>query len=189
MAEEHSERPAELSATERAQQVHTKDYTSEGRYIPYSGGSTGWYDNSLVPESEMPNNYQLYRVMDLNEVRMAQFERVGDHFQDRRGNRKRVMAERPARLSWGSGSERGHTRDLSLFGARVQFFEGITLQRGNTVTLVLMDENGEQDLISVECQVAWVELLGNLRPLWNVGVAFTDLKGEARQQLQEMLGV
>lgn len=189
MADEQTGRTAELTGVEEAQRVHAKDYTSEGRYIPYSGGSTGWYDNSLVPDSEMPNNYQLFRVMDLNEVRMAQFERVGEHFQDRRGNRKRIMAERPVHISWDGGSEDGVSRDLSMFGARLQFYENVNLQRDTPVTLTLLEQNSEEAILTAECQVAWVKLLGNLRPLWNVGLAFIDLSEENRDRLREVLAL
>ena len=38
--------------------------TKDGRYIPYSGGIMGWFENAGVLKCEHPNNYRYHEMID-----------------------------------------------------------------------------------------------------------------------------
>lgn len=163
------------------------NYTSDGRYIPYSGGSAGWDDNAGVLKRESGNNYGFHQVMNASEVRVAQFQRMGQRF-DRRGHRVRVLKEVGVNLVWQGGNEPGLTRDISMNGIRIQFSNEIPLSMGDAVTVQILDKDGSLQ-IAVESEVAWARTLGNLRPLWNLGLAFTGVTREQTERLREFVGL
>jgi hypothetical protein len=49
----------------------------DGRYIPYAGGSLGWFENTGVSKIEQPAKYQLFTALDGERVREAQLVRSG----------------------------------------------------------------------------------------------------------------
>lgn len=164
-----------------------RNYTSDGRYIPYSGGTAGWDDNNGVPRVEQSNNYAYHTVMDSDEVRVTQFIRMGERY-DRRGNRVRVMKEVPITMRWDGGEVSGSTRDLSLQGMRIQFVEQVPLSQGDKAEVDLHNADGST-LITLPVRVVWAHVLGNLRPLWNIGMTFLETTPEQTATLRETLGL
>ena len=60
---------APVPADSAGKETPAAEETPHGRYIPYSGGSAGWFENSGVLKYERHQNYQFHREMDLPEVR------------------------------------------------------------------------------------------------------------------------
>ncbi len=44
-------------------------------------------------------------------------------------------------------------------------------------------------VLSVRSRVVWTATTGNIRPLWNVGMAFLDLSDTDTEQLRAFLGL
>lgn len=187
-AEEQAEEAAAGAAEESEVQPElASDVTEEGRYIPYSGGCMGWFENTGVLKCELPNNYTYFTVMASDRVRSKQFERFGERF-NRRGDRRRFKRMTGLTLTMGKQSVRGTTRDISRHGVRVQFIESVELNKGDEVKLkVHADE--KTDAVALDCRgrVAWCERVGRIRPLWNLGITFMELTAEQEEQLQPML--
>jgi hypothetical protein len=158
----------------------------EGRYIPYSGGCMGWYDNSGVLKTELPNNYLYYTIMDSDVVRSRQFQRWGDRF-NRRGGRERFRKETGVTLIWGKEKKQGGTKDISLQGMRLQFLEEISLKKGDAVTVQVLENASDKIVVEVQAQVVWSERVGKIRPVQNVGLAFKPLPPEESDRLKEFI--
>jgi len=174
-----------MEAAGAAQAAH--DTTEEGRYIPYSGGSMGWFENSGVLKCELGNNYLFYTVMASDRVRATQFARHGDHF-NRRGDRKRFKRTTGVTIVLGKNMVRGTTRDISRHGIRLQFLEEVNLKSGDQVQIKLhQDEKSDRIVFESPAQVVWCERVGKIRPIWNVGMTFEELSAELGDRLQPLL--
>ncbi len=161
--------------------------TEEGRYIPYSGGSMGWFENSGVLKSELPNDYTFYTVMTSDRVRSKQFQRWGDRF-NRRGDKRRFKRMTGVTLSLGKQRVRGTSRDVSRHGVRIQFLDEVVLEKGNVVELKMhQDEASEAVVFACSAKVVWCERVGKIRPVWNVGMTFEGLTPEQDEQLKPLL--
>lgn len=163
-----------------------QDLTQEGRYIPYSGGSMGWFENSGVLKSELGNNYLFHTVMQSDEVRSKQFERWGDSF-NRRGRKKRVRKETGVTLISGSGEIRGSTRDISINGVRLQFLEELGIAKGDLCTLRIHEGDTDIVLTDLGSKVVWLERIGKIRPVWNLGLTFPNITPEQTEILRPLL--
>lgn len=157
-----------------------------GRYLPYSGGSMGWFENSGVLKAELPNNYLFYTQMDEDYVRAKQFRRWGERF-NRRGDRVRVRKETAVNLRWDKQQRSGSTRDISRHGMRVQFLENLDLEAGAPVSVDLHRSEGGPVLMTIEARVVWSERIGRLRPVQNIGLSFAGLSDEQADTLRRFL--
>jgi hypothetical protein len=150
----------------------------EGRYIPYSGGCMGWFENSGVLKTEIPNNYTFYAAIDSNMVRARQFERAGKLVNKRRVKRKEIQPEMSISIVHGGESKPAVCKDLSVGGTRfVIVDEEMTFKKDDKVTCQFPDKSGHV-LIELVCTVMWVEKAGRMRTIWSVGVAFPALTSE-----------
>lgn len=161
-------------------------YTSDGRYIPYQGGSIGWADNAGVMKSEVGNNYKFHTQMENAEVKTAQFFRAGAEFGQRRST-PRQMVEIPAILQFEEGSLTCLTHDLSLHGVRLQFIEETKLYKGLAVTVQLLNQEATVSLLAIPSEVVWISSSGVTRTVWNVGISFTGLTPDQDTQLRSIV--
>ena len=168
----------------------TEGFTSDGRYIPYGGGLMGWFENAGVLKVEKGNRYQYFTVVETDSVRGLQFRRWGQGF-NRRGDRARIRKEAHVTMNWGQGKKKesckGKTKDISMQGMRLQFFEEINLSKGSEVEVALTESSGAE-VLTVTARVVWFESVGRIRPVINVGIGFPDLEGEHGKKLKEFLG-
>ena len=191
MTEPTSAAPVEQSgaaiAAEGEESGPQHETTEEGRYIPYSGGSMGWFENSGVLKCELPNNYLFYTAMTSDRVRSMQFKRWGERF-NRRGDRRRFKRMTGVTLGAGKQAVRGTTRDISRHGVRMQFLDEVTLKKGDQVPIKLHpDEQSDAVMFEATALVVWSERVGKIRPVWNIGMTFVDLSPELQEQLAPLL--
>lgn len=164
-------------------QEYKLSYTSDGRYIPYQGGSMGWADNAGVLKAEAGNNYKFHTQMESAEVKTAQFFRAGAEFGQRRAT-DRKMTEIPAILEFADGSMTCLTHDISLHGVRLQFIEETNLYKGLQVTVQLLNQEATVSLMAIPSEVVWINSTGVTRTVWNVGISFTGLTPDQNTQLK-----
>ncbi len=161
------------------------DVTPSGRYIPYSGGSAGWFENSGVMKSERRNNYQFDKEMDLPEVRSKQFQRWGPAFDRRTGDRKRRTV--PINLLKEGSSTALTTWDINNRGIRLQFETPPALVIGEQVSVEVLDAPGGAVLAMLDAQVIWLVQMGATREVWNVGLFFPFVSAETASLLAQLL--
>ncbi len=163
---------------------------SDQRYIPYSGGCLGWFENSGVMKVEKPNNYQFFAALDADLVRARQFERTGSKVNKRRSRRKELDPEMKITLKWGKDSKTAMCKDLSAHGMRVQIIdEQVTLKKDDKVQLQVHDKSGRTLLLDLACAVMWAERAGKLRAIWTFGVTFPTLTAEQVDKVRELGGL
>ena len=180
---------AGAAVPEQEEPQPSSETTEEGRYIPYSGGSMGWFENSGVLKSELGNNYLFYTAMASDRVRSMQFQRWGERF-NRRGDRQRVRRMTGVTLGVGRETVRGTTRDISRHGVRVQFLEEVTLQKGDSTHLkVHQSEDSDVVVFEADARVVWAERIGKIRPVWNLGMTLHELTPEQEERLRPLLQV
>lgn len=183
--------------------TYREETMDSGRYIPYSGGSMGWFENSGVLKSELGNDYTFYTVLDSELVRIKQFERLSDK-PERRGKHYRVPKALPVNLlvadqpgaaaprsakvnvTWSGGRLSGVTKDISFFGMCLQFDRDPGLSKGSPVRVELLQADGAT-LMTVTSEVAWVNTVSVRRPVWHMGIAFTGITGDISANLHELL--
>ncbi|HKI96972.1 MAG TPA: PilZ domain-containing protein [bacterium] len=179
---------AGMTAAEGDEQLESEhETTEEGRYIPYGGGSMGWFENSGVLNCEAGNNYLFYTAMQSDRVRSKQFERWGERF-NRRGDRRRYKRMTGVSITQGRHTVRGTTRDISRHGVRMQFLEQVELTKGDMVQVTLYeDEQSQSAMHESPAKVVWFERVGKIRPVWNVGLTFENLTEDQQASLQPLL--
>lgn len=164
------------------------EHGSEGRYIPYSGGSLGWFENSGVLKCEKGNNYKFYTAIDTTLVRQKLFDRWGAEVNKRIDDRVVVDRETPVMLTWESGVAQAITKDLSSHGLRLQLSEDPDLAKGDKVMVHVKEkEDSETELMVLESEIMWTARVGKRRMVWNIGVVFSDISPEQELKLKEFL--
>lgn len=165
----------------------------DGRYIPYSGGCMGWFENSGVMKAELPNDYTFDTVLDAPTVRRVLFERegeAGDAGASRRSE-ERITVEREVHVTilHGSDSYQALTKDVSPHGLRLQFLVDIaTIQKSDSCKVQLRREEGQDDeLLEIESTVMWIARVGTRRPVTNIGIGFTQITDETQGKLTKLL--
>lgn len=157
------------------------------RYLPYSGGSAGWFENSGVLKSERFNNYRYHVEMDRPDVRSRQFERWGPSFDRRRDIRKRHQL--PINLVQGDVRTPLVTWDVNTRGIRLQFTERTNMVVGQDLKVELLDVPEGEPVLTLDAQVVWVEESGATHELWNVGIFFPTMTSADTAVMTEQLGV
>lgn len=163
------------------------DTTEEGRYIPYGGGSMGWFENAGVLKNERGNNYTFYTIMAGDVVRARQFSRWGQNFNRRGEAAPRVRKETGITIVYGRDEVRGTTRDISLHGVRMQFLDEISLRKGQSIKVRLHHSGGDDVLLETSARVVWTERIGKIRPVWNVGITMDNLSSEQTEVMRSLL--
>ena len=161
------------------------EQTPGGRYIPYSGGSAGWFENSGVLKSEQRNNYHFDKEMDLPEVRAKQFLRWGPAFDRRQGDRKRRSVH--INLLKEGSSTALTTWDINSRGIRLQFDTSPTLAIGEQVSVEILGAVDGSPLALLDAQVIWMDQVGETRQLWNVGLYFPMVSAEISAAVMQLL--
>ena len=163
-----------------------RNYSSDGRYIPYSGGSAGWDENTGVMHREKANNYEFQEVVTSEEIRRVQFYRSSEGF-DRRGGRERVYKVTAVEVSCEGGALDGTTRDISLQGMSLQFVDEVLLNKGESVEVRIKGEKGAPAM-NIRAQVMWNGQTGGpRRPLWSLGIAFLEMEPLQQDRLKQYL--
>ena len=164
----------------------SSEATPSGRYIPYSGGSAGWFENTGVMKSEQRNNYRYHQEMDLPEVRARQFLRWGTGEERRESGRKRRQF--PLNLVLGDRTVAMTSWDLNERGLRLQYTEDLNLTLNGDVTVELLDKQDGKPRVIVDAQVIWVEIGQSTRSVWNAGLFFPYVSAEDTAVLRRFLG-
>ena len=160
---------------------------AEGRYIPYSGGSLGWFENSGVPKVERGNNYKFFTAIDTVKVRQKLFERWGDDVNRRMEGRTVVEKETSVTLVWDGGKARAVTKDLSAHGLQLQLLEDPGLAKGDKISVHVQESTGEADVIVLASEIMWIARVGKRRLVWNLGIGFVDISPDDEIKLTEYL--
>ena len=182
MSETQAETPAEQAAG--SSEVVEGRYV--GRYIPYSGGCMGWFENSGVLKEEIPNNYTFHTAIDADMVRARQFERAGKLVNKRRMARKDLASELPITILHGREGKPAMCKDLSLHGMRVASVnEELTFKKDDKVTCQFPDKAGRV-LLELVCTVMWAEKGGRMRTIWTFGAAFPTLTPEQQETVKKI---
>lgn len=164
-AQQETEWTAE-GALEREETVY------EGRYIPYSGGSAGWFENSGVMRGELANNYRFYTAVDAMRVKQRRFERLGADLARR--NEQRVRARGlQVELQAGSLTFAGTLQDFSESGVQVRLAEDPGLSEGQSVELHVEPNSFFQtSLALINAEVRWVKQVRLADDAWHVGITY-----------------
>jgi PilZ domain len=175
------------------------DTVPHGRYIPYSGGSMGWFENQGVLRSERGNNYRFREAMESEYVRAALFQRWGQ-ITDKRSARRvakqnsvnvlmsdEAVPETAFELRTAAGVLSGSTKDVSHYGMRMQFSQAVQLSKGDEVTVQLLARAGGEVALELPAKVAWIKREVVVRPVWFIGVAFSQLTDETERFFAEFL--
>lgn len=163
--------------------------TSDGRYIPYSGGIMTWYENSGVLKCEAPNNYRYHEMVDAEAVRKKLFERWGGGENISKRATLRHALKRPISLLLTANS--GQTvdcsaKDYSSHGLRIQLegSEQSDFAKGEKIRAVIRDgPDSGRNLFDIASQIMWTMQVGPTRPMTSMGIAFMDLSMDQRQAL------
>jgi PilZ domain len=181
------DRNGPAAAGETAEPKAEPEATQRGRYIPYSGGSAGWFENSGVLKSEARNNYQFQKEMDLPEMRTKLFLRWGPAF-DRRQTGVRRRRVVPINLLKQGSSVAMNTFDINSRGIRLQFDAAPTLALGDEVSVEVLNAPGGAVLTMLDAQVIWQEQSsGAAREVWDLGLFFPFVSAESSALLTQML--
>jgi hypothetical protein len=174
----------------RAADAGESQHQADGRYIPYAGGSLGWYENSGVLAGEARNNYKYFTAMDADMVRAKQYLRAGLRAEKRRSTR-RILKEALV-VSVKSSKETKQLRviDISKHGAKIQYSgDDIVLKNSEKVTCQFLEKEGGNLLLELRCTVVRSEKIGKTRTLWNFGLDFPLMTPEQAAQLNEFANV
>lgn len=161
---------------------------AEGRYIPYSGGSLGWFENSGIPRSEKGNAYKFYTAIDTVKVRQKLFERWGSDVNRRMESRFEVQHPTPITILWDGNSQDAETKDISAHGLRMQLTEETSLKIGDKIQVQLYKKpDFKEKALLIESEVMWVARVGKRRTVWNIGIGFTNISEQLENELKDFL--
>jgi hypothetical protein len=184
-------KPGAVPATgaDEGNEVVEQQHQADGRYIPYSGGSLGWYENTGVPSREKSNNYAFHTAIDSDVVRAKQYLRAGLRSEKRRSARKVLSEEINVALKMKQGTKAGRLFDISKNGARVQYVgDDIELKNADKVQIQFLDKAGGVAL-ELGCTVVRSWKAGKTRTLWNFGLDFPLLNETQAAKLSAIAGL
>jgi hypothetical protein len=196
MASHEQEGPVQEALDERALEMET---LPQGRYIPYGGGSMGWFENQGVLKSERNNNYRFSSVMESEHVRAALFQRWGQHTDKRAAKQvagqntvSRLMSDESVpetafQLLTRHGALSGTTRDVSHYGMRMHFKKQVPFSRGEGMKVQLMSHTDGSVALELSAVVVWVKREVVVWPVWFVGLAFQNLTEETERLVGDFL--
>ena len=183
MSETQTQAPAPAANAPESSAESATSYV--GRYIPYGGGCLGWYENSGVLKTEIPNNYTFYTAIDPELVRARQHAREGSRVEKRRATRKDFEPELSLSLVYGGEDKAAVCKDLSLQGMRVVCVgEDIAFKKGDKVTCRFPQKSG-RILLELACTIVWAEKSGRIRTIWSFGASFPTLTTEQQAAIRQ----
>lgn len=165
--------------------------TSDGRYIPHSGGLMGWHENAGVLKCELVQEYKFYTVIQAEEVRRKLFSRwqEGEQVSRRSSPRSGLKREVSVEFVWDGQTVQGRLRDYSSDGMRVAVQQpelDLTDQSRPTLR-ILTAPNSDTAEFEAPAQVMWINKSGRDRTVYTLGVMFTDMPPEDTARLKEFL--
>lgn len=170
--------------------VAESQHQSDGRYIPYSGGSLGWYENSGVPAHEKANNYAFHTAIDSDIVRAKQYLRAGLRAEKRRAPRRALSDDLPVTLKSDVEEKSARVFDISAHGARVQYVgDDIRLKNSDKVLCQFLGKDGAAPVLELMCTVVRSWKVGKTRTLWNFGIDFPLLNPDQLAKLTTFAGL
>ncbi len=156
--------------------LHEDEIHYEGRYIPYSGGSAGWFENSGVAKSEQGNNYTFHTAVDKVKVWQKRFERLGQDVDHRTEQRQIAEGETPVAVNWGDRAVEAIMNNFSGNGIRVVMKEEPGFQPGDTVSVrVHPNEFFKTELAMIDSEVIWIKKADGNGGRWHVGIGYAAL--------------
>ena len=165
-----------------------EETSAEGRYIPYAGGSLGWFENSGVPKCEKGNGYKFYTAIDTVKVRQKLFERWGNDVNRRMESRFEMQHPTPVTIVWDGNTQDAETKDISAHGLRLQFLEEVNLKVGDKIQVQLFKKPDFKEMaLEIASEIMWVARVGKRRTVWNIGIGFTDITETLENELKEFL--
>lgn len=183
MSETQTQAPATAANAPESSAESATSYV--GRYIPYGGGCLGWYENSGVLKTEIPNNYTFYTAIDPDIVRARQHTREGSKVEKRRAARKDIEPELSISLVYGGEDKPAVCKDLSLHGMRVVAVgDEMAFKKGDKVTCRFPQKSGRV-LLELVCTIAWADKTGRIRTIWNIGASFPTLTAEQQAAIRQ----
>ena len=189
-----TEEVAQTTQAGRVDKASIRAETMEdGRYIPYSGGIMGWFENRGVPRHEVPNNYRFHTVIDAKTVRLKLFERwgKGESSNRRVSPRFKIGESISVSLEWEGNKLVALGKDISSYGLRLQIQqEEVVLKKGDMVHLKIYNEPEQRTTkFDIESQIMWIDRIGRRRPVWNLGLSFPTITTEESDALKEFFKV
>ena len=165
--------------------------TSDGRYIPHSGGIMGWFENSGVLKCEQRAGYRFYEMIDAEAVRSKLFERWGGGETVNRRVAPRHNVNRNINVAVSQSGETSAiaaAKDYSSHGLRVHIADGASfnLVKGDSINVIIYDkpEDG-QVLFEIPSKIMWVSKVGREKLASSLGIAFMEIPHEQRERLTE----
>ena len=185
---------AQTTQTGRVEKESIRAETMEdGRYIPYSGGAMGWFENQGVPRCELPNNYRFHTAIDAKSVRRKLIERwgKGESKNRRVSTRFDVEGSIPVSLEWEGNKIAALGKDFSSYGLRLQIRqEQVALKKEALIQLRIYNEPEQRTIkFDIEAQIMWIDRAGRNSPVWNLGVAFPSITTEESNALKDFFVV
>ena len=181
------------TADENEKESIRAETTSDGRYIPYSGGIMTWFENSGLLKCEAPQMYRFHEMVDAAAVRLKLFERWGggENISRRASDRHVLRRQINLELHTASGEKVVcSAKDYSSHGLRLQLpgVDHPRFSKGDKIRVVIQDEPvAERVLFDIASQVMWAMEVGKTEETLSVGIAFMDLSMEKRQALLQFL--
>ena len=177
-------------------ETDNKDISSYERYIPYGGGSLGWFENSGVMACELPNNYKFYQLLNAETVRKTLLERWGESGgENRRAARRYEVGELHIKAAISHQDEDCEARviDFSAHGLQIQLIltkENPNIFKGSQLILrrFTKQEGGQLD-ININATVMWINQTGIREPIWHMGIHFDTLDIHDLPRLSEFFRV
>jgi hypothetical protein len=162
----------------------------DGRYIPYSGGSLGWYQNTGVMKGERANNYQFNLVIDEDLVRAKQHLRSGVQGEKRRSPRKVLADSMTLQMTLATITVDVQLLDISKHGARLAYVgEELIPKNGAKVKCVFPAAKGSSTPLELQCTIVRNEKSGKTRVVWLIGVDFPIMNPGQMSALSTLLGI
>jgi len=160
------------------------DRIKGGRYLPYSGGLLGWFDNQMVLKTERHNNYKLFTIFEGSDIRQKLFSRWGKEL-DRRSEERKDGKDIKVSIPLESGTVNATTKDFSHHGVRLQFTGQPDIKKGDSVKMNLLGD-GKNITLSIDCLVVWMALSGAGGNNWVVGLGFMPTSPEEAEQIKKV---
>lgn len=172
-------------------QVVRAHSTSDGRYIPHSGGLMGWHENSGVLNCELPNNYTFYKVIQADEVRAKLFARwsEGEEISRRASKRTSHTSQATIEFAWDGQTARGQLRNYSSNGMQVSVQQQeLALEKGSRPTMrIFKTARSDQVEFEVTSEIMWINRTGRDRVVWSMGVMLVDISPDESARLKACL--
>ncbi|MDH4224493.1 MAG: PilZ domain-containing protein [Deltaproteobacteria bacterium] len=161
---------------------------TKGRYLPYSGGSLGWFESSGMPASEVPQNYKLYTLFDSAKVRQKLFQRWGKELDRRSETRNNSKKQVGISIQIKKDTFLGVAKDYSMHGMRLQFDKQPPVKLEDDLKVNIHKGNTKDILKTLNAQVVWMTTQGGKKTTYIVGVGFASITDKESKEIQSMFG-